>query len=63
MKLPFSIFAPTKRIVKKSSPSQVERALNAVRGEQGTSIWSGHLKAERFHMRLKQIRTHDRRKR
>ena len=62
MNLPFSIPSKTKTLVKKSSPSQVERALSAVRGEMGSSIWSGFYKAERFHFRLVQARKDDRRR-
>jgi hypothetical protein len=58
-------FQPLKRsraLIKKSKPSQIQKALNAVKGEQGTSLWSGLKKAERFHFRLVQQRAFDRRK-
>ena len=60
--LPFTVGAATKRMMRESSPKQIKKALRAVRGEQGASLWAGHKKAERFHFRLKQQRAHDRRR-
>lgn len=62
MKLPFSVPSKTKTLVEKSSPGQIKRALSAVAGEMGSSIWSGFYKAERFHFRLLQARKDDRRR-
>ena len=63
MKLGFNLLPKTKPLVKKSTPLQIKKARRAVKGEQGTSLWSGSKKAERFHFRLVQQRKHDRRKR
>jgi len=60
--IPNWAFSKTKTLAKKSSTNQIERALNAVKGEMGSSIWAGHYKAERFHFRLVQARKDDRRR-
>ena len=61
----YAIFPKTRRLMKTSSKSQIERAQRAVKMEtsSGSRIYSGTAKSEMFHMRLAQIKRFDRRKR
>ena len=60
----YGILPKTRRLMKTSSKSQIERAQRAVKMEtsSGSRIYSGSAKSEMFHMRLAQIKRFDRRK-